>query len=114
MLAFSTASGRTLVHVPLVGRPKALDRMGFGNLGVSVTGFENDLVRAAVTAEMDDLGLVFVELAQQVDRPCTGDQDQLDRAAETCSGGLPHRSRGTRGGDRAAASHVGSRRRAGP
>ena len=35
-----------------------------------------------MTAEMDDLGLVFVELAQQVDRPCTRDQDQLDVAAK--------------------------------
>ena len=35
-----------------------------------------------MTAEMDDLGLVLVELAQQVDRPCTGDQDQLHRAAK--------------------------------
>ncbi len=31
---------------------------------------------------MDDLGLVLVELAQQVDRPCPGDQDQLHRMAK--------------------------------
>ena len=52
------------------------------SLGFFLPRLEDDLVRAAVTAEMDDLGLVFVELAQQVDRPRTGDQDQLHRIAE--------------------------------
>ena len=51
-------------------------------------GLQEDLVRAAVAAEVDDLGLVFVELAQQVDRPGTRDQDQLHRVAKRAEANL--------------------------
>ena len=67
------------LHVPFVGRPYA-GTVRAGSFGLSLLRLEDDLVRAAVTAEMDDLGLLFVQLAQQVDRSGTGDQDQLHRA----------------------------------
>ena len=48
-------------------------------------GLEDNLVRVAVTAEMDDLGLVLVELANQVDRPRTRDENELHDVAERAS-----------------------------
>ena len=66
-------------------------------LRLFLSGLEDDLVRVAVTAEMDDLGLVLVELAQQVDRPRTRDQDQLHRVAERAAATSSSISRNSRG-----------------
>ena len=74
-------------HVPLVRRPRA-GAGPIGDVGLLISGLEDDLVGVAVAAEMDDLGLVLVELAQQVDRPCTGDQDQLHRVAKRAAADL--------------------------
>jgi hypothetical protein len=72
------------LHVPIIRR-RSSGAGSTGRVGLLISRFEDELFRVAVTAEMDDLGLVFVELAQQVDRPCPGDQDQLHRIAKRAS-----------------------------
>ena len=55
---------------------------------LSVLGLEEKFVRAAVAADLDNLGLDLVQLAEQIDGPSTGDQDQLHGIAERAEADL--------------------------
>ena len=70
---FMSRPGTDLVVVPQPIR---------GLVVLTLPGLQEDLVGAAVAAEVDDLGLALVELAQQIDRPGSGNQDQLHRIAK--------------------------------
>ena len=66
---------------PLGGRPRGYPEQIRGFV-LPALGLQENFVRAAVAAEVDHLGLALVELAQQIDGPRTGDQDELHRFAE--------------------------------